>query len=27
MTYVIDKLEQRHLLSRNACPDDVKYIN
>jgi hypothetical protein len=22
MTYVMDKLEQRSLLSRNACPDD-----
>jgi MarR family transcriptional regulator, 2-MHQ and catechol-resistance regulon repressor len=26
MTYVIDKLEQRGLLSRNACPDDRRVI-
>ncbi|MEH6908594.1 MarR family transcriptional regulator [Neobacillus drentensis] len=27
MTYVIDKLEQRGLLSRNACPDDRRMIH
>ncbi|MDP4086311.1 MAG: MarR family transcriptional regulator [Bacillota bacterium] len=27
MTYVIDKLEQRGLLSRNACPDDRRVIH
>jgi len=27
MTYVIDKLEQRDLLSRVACPDDRRMIH
>ncbi|MEH7748843.1 MarR family transcriptional regulator [Neobacillus drentensis] len=27
MTYVIDKLEQRRLLSRHACPDDRRVIH
>lgn len=27
MTYVIDKLEQRGLVSRNACPDDRRAIH
>ncbi|MGZ4162285.1 MAG: MarR family winged helix-turn-helix transcriptional regulator [Neobacillus sp.] len=27
MTYVIDKLEQRGLLNRNACPDDRRVIH
>jgi len=27
MTYVIDKLEQRGLLCRNACPDDRRVIH
>jgi MarR family 2-MHQ and catechol resistance regulon transcriptional repressor len=27
MTYVIDKLEQRGLLSRNSCPDDRRVIH
>lgn len=27
MTYVIDKLEQRGVLSRNACPDDRRMIH
>jgi MarR family transcriptional regulator, 2-MHQ and catechol-resistance regulon repressor len=27
MTYVIDKLEQRGLVSRNACPDDRRVIH
>ncbi|OIK17202.1 MarR family transcriptional regulator [Bacillus sp. MUM 116] len=27
MTYVIDKLEQRGLLSRNACPDDRRVMH
>jgi MarR family 2-MHQ and catechol resistance regulon transcriptional repressor len=27
MTYVIDKLEQRGFLSRNACPDDRRVIH
>lgn len=27
MTYVIDKLEKRGLLSRNACPDDRRVIH
>jgi MarR family 2-MHQ and catechol resistance regulon transcriptional repressor len=27
MTYVIDKLEQRGLLSRNACPEDRRMIH
>lgn len=27
MTYVIDKLEQRGLLSRNACPEDRRVIH
>ncbi|MGF6952907.1 MarR family 2-MHQ and catechol resistance regulon transcriptional repressor [Neobacillus sp. B4I6] len=27
MTYVIDKLEQRGLLRRNACPDDRRVIH
>lgn len=27
MTYVIDKLEQRSLLSRKACPDDRRVIH
>jgi MarR family transcriptional regulator, 2-MHQ and catechol-resistance regulon repressor len=27
MTYIIDKLEQRGLLSRNACPDDRRVIH
>jgi MarR family 2-MHQ and catechol resistance regulon transcriptional repressor len=27
MTYVMDKLEQRSLLSRNACPDDRRVIH
>lgn len=27
MTYVIDKLEQRGLISRNACPDDRRVIH
>jgi MarR family 2-MHQ and catechol resistance regulon transcriptional repressor len=27
MTYVIDKLEQRGLISRNACPEDRRVIH
>ncbi|MFT8320050.1 MAG: MarR family transcriptional regulator [Bacillus sp. (in: firmicutes)] len=27
MTYVIDKLEQRGLLCRNACPDDRRVVH
>jgi MarR family transcriptional regulator, 2-MHQ and catechol-resistance regulon repressor len=27
MTYVIDKLEQKNLLKRNACPDDRRAIH
>jgi MarR family transcriptional regulator, 2-MHQ and catechol-resistance regulon repressor len=27
MTYVIDKLEQRGLVSRNACPEDRRVIH
>ncbi|MBT2722725.1 MarR family winged helix-turn-helix transcriptional regulator [Bacillus sp. ISL-46] len=27
MTYCLDKLEQRGLLSRNACPDDRRMIH
>ncbi|WML48891.1 MarR family transcriptional regulator [Neobacillus sp. PS3-34] len=27
MTYVIDKLEQRGLLNRSACPDDRRVIH
>jgi MarR family transcriptional regulator, 2-MHQ and catechol-resistance regulon repressor len=27
MTYCLDKLEQRGLLSRNACPDDRRVIH
>ncbi|MEK3856561.1 MarR family winged helix-turn-helix transcriptional regulator [Cytobacillus sp. FSL H8-0458] len=27
MTYVIDKLEQKALLQRNACPDDRRVIH
>lgn len=27
MTYVIDKLEQRSLLNRSACPDDRRVIH
>lgn len=27
MTYVIDKLEQRNLLHRSACPDDRRVIH
>ncbi len=27
MTYVIDKLEQRGLLNRNACPGDRRAIH
>ncbi|WP_404331883.1 MarR family winged helix-turn-helix transcriptional regulator [Mesobacillus maritimus] len=27
MTYVIDKLEERGLVSRNACPDDRRAIH
>jgi MarR family 2-MHQ and catechol resistance regulon transcriptional repressor len=27
MTYVIDKLEQRGLLNRDACPDDRRVIH
>jgi MarR family 2-MHQ and catechol resistance regulon transcriptional repressor len=27
MTYVIDKLEQRGILYRNACPDDRRVIH
>lgn len=27
MTYIIDKLEQRGLLSRNNCPDDRRRIH
>ena len=27
MTYVIDKLEQKDLLCRNACPDDRRVIH
>ncbi len=27
MTYVIDKLEQKGLISRNACPDDRRVIH
>ncbi|MFF2857774.1 MarR family winged helix-turn-helix transcriptional regulator [Peribacillus sp. NPDC058002] len=27
MTYVIDKLEQRGVLNRNACPDDRRMIH
>ena len=27
MTYVIDKLEQKELLKRNACPDDRRVIH
>ena len=27
MTYIIDKLEQRGLLSRNACPEDRRMIH
>ncbi|WP_310179388.1 MarR family transcriptional regulator [Neobacillus niacini] len=27
MTYVIDKLEQRSLLGRHACPDDRRVIH
>jgi MarR family 2-MHQ and catechol resistance regulon transcriptional repressor len=27
MTYVIDKLELRGLLSRNACPEDRRMIH
>jgi MarR family 2-MHQ and catechol resistance regulon transcriptional repressor len=26
MTYIIDKLEQRDLVKRTACPDDVSYM-
>ncbi|MGE7903242.1 MarR family transcriptional regulator [Peribacillus sp. NPDC094092] len=27
MTYVIDKLEQKGVLSRNACPDDRRMLH
>jgi MarR family 2-MHQ and catechol resistance regulon transcriptional repressor len=27
MTYVIDKLEQKSLIKRNACPDDRRVVH